>query len=81
MGRFIGMDRGTVRDVGGDEGNAIGFMAGYVRDRAAIGFAGYDHRLALAGLIGGQAAVLAVAALVCRLHVSAEICAVHRDIA
>jgi len=74
--RFVGMDDGALGDAGLDEAEGGALRTEHGRDGMAVALADDDDGLALAGLIGGEAAVAAALGMVRGLAVAAEIGAV-----
>ena len=73
---FVGVNRGALGDAGLDEIRSVGFVLEHVGDGAPVTLADRHHHAALAVLVLGKAAVLAVLLLVGRLDVATDIAAV-----
>jgi len=71
--RFVGMDDGALGDAGLDEAECRALGTEHGRDGMAVALADDDDGLALAGLIGGEAAVAAALGVIRGLAVAAEI--------
>ena len=81
MGGFVGVNRGASVDPAFQRRQGFGFALEHEGKRAAIALAHDDDDAALAVLVDRKATVAAVFLVVRRLHVTAEIGAVHLDFA
>ena len=77
--RLVRMDDGAGGDPLAQEGNRVGFLADHEGKCSAAPLAGDHDRLALAGLLHREAAVLAVLPSILLLHGAADISAVDFD--